>query len=163
MRVLEAAEAVAIVILMVAIFFVVLAQIVWRYILESPLTWTEEVAQLCLVFLVFIVSARVMSQRRHITVRLMDVWLGSSGRWALEIFALGVVIVGSVVFVIAGLGTTVDRMELSLPATGWPAGLPLVASLIGFALMAIHAAVNLWSLVRGGVSAWIEDTDQATV
>lgn len=77
----------------VAMGLCVLLQFVSRYLLNSSFTWTEEVASICLVLVVFIGSIACVRLDRHIQVDLLHNMLPESyARW-LRLFALTVVIV----------------------------------------------------------------------
>lgn len=47
------------------------AQVIWRYVLQSPLSWSEEVARLAMIWLTFIAASFVLATRQHIVVDLI--------------------------------------------------------------------------------------------
>ena len=49
--------------LMAAIAILTLAQVFWRYVLEQPLQWSEEVARYCFVWVTFLGAATLMRLR----------------------------------------------------------------------------------------------------
>lgn len=81
---------------------VVFASIFWRYVLNSPLDWTEEIASALMVTIVFAGAATCMSQRRHIGVDLFLAWMphrtrtyvAHASRWILFIVSFGLVLSG---------------------------------------------------------------------
>jgi TRAP-type transport system small permease protein len=150
LRVIVAVETAIVGLIAAGIFFVVLGQSFSRYFFDRPLTWGGEVAQLGLIWLTFTGAVLVMAKDRHVTVRLLGERLGIGGRKVLAIGAQLIVAAACAFMVFAGYDTTMDRMQLELPATGWPAGVQLIPSLAGFALMGFHALVNLWLTVRYG-------------
>jgi TRAP-type transport system small permease protein len=150
LRVSVAIESAIVGLLAAGIFAVVLGQSFSRYFFDRPLTWGGEVAQLGLIWITFIGAVLVMAKDRHVTVRIFGRALGLGGRRVLAIVSQLIVAAACVIFVVAGYDTTMDRMEIELPATGWPAGLQLIPSLAGFALMGFHALLNLWITMRYG-------------
>src|SRR5207245_6233485 len=54
---------------------VVFASVFWRYALNQPLDWVEEVASALMVTIVFCGAATCMSHSRHIGVDLFLAWL----------------------------------------------------------------------------------------
>src|SRR4051794_20209837 len=61
---------------------VVFAQVVFRYALELPLSWSEELARYLLIYMTFIGSALLIGEKGHITVDVLVQKLPPSiGRW----------------------------------------------------------------------------------
>lgn len=56
--------------LIAALFLVLNLQIFTRYVLGSPLSWTEEVARYLFVWMVFIGSAAAMLDRSHVAIEM---------------------------------------------------------------------------------------------
>ena len=54
--------------LMTALIFCVFAQVIFRFVLENPLAWTEELARFILVWLTFLGAAYAMSLKAHISI-----------------------------------------------------------------------------------------------
>lgn len=62
-RLLAAAEKAVIGGLMVAITFLTLIQVIWRYGFNQPITWSEEVSRYCFVWVTFIGAATLLRLR----------------------------------------------------------------------------------------------------
>jgi len=45
--------------------------VIWRYVLQSPLSWSEEVARLAMIWLTFIAAGFVSAKHQHIAVDLI--------------------------------------------------------------------------------------------
>jgi TRAP-type C4-dicarboxylate transport system permease small subunit len=83
--------------LFLAIFALVLAQIVWRYGLGSPLVWSEEVARYLYVWVAFLGWAVAARRGSHIAIQALADRVPAAARRALErgalsltaLFALG--------------------------------------------------------------------------
>jgi TRAP-type C4-dicarboxylate transport system permease small subunit len=62
-----------------------LLQVFFRYALNAPLMWTEELARLMCVLTTYFGSVGVLSAREHIRVDMIDGLLGRRGRDAMSI------------------------------------------------------------------------------
>jgi C4-dicarboxylate transporter DctQ subunit len=160
-RLLVALESIAVVAMIAAILAIATIQVVSRYVFNTSVQWTEELAQLCLVWLVFIAAGLVSSQDAHVTIRVLGGALGPRGRRLLAGFAYLAVILSSAVLIWLGTGPMLARMKLPLPASHWPAGLHYLGVLMGFTLILFHTAVNLWILLRGGYREAPEDVEDS--
>lgn len=47
------------------------AQVIWRYVLQTPLSWSEEIARLAMIWLTFIAASFVSAKHQHIAVDLI--------------------------------------------------------------------------------------------
>ena len=162
-RVLRSLEAVVVVALIVAILVIATIQVISRYVLNVSAQWTEEIAQLALLWLVFLSAGLVSASDGHVTIRILGGLLGRRGRRFLAGTAYVAVIASAVALIIVGFEPTVARLGLPLPATRWPAGLTYVGVLIGFGLIALHTTINLWILLRGRYQEAPEDIEEAII
>ena len=141
---------------LVAIFTLVVLQVLQRYLPGGGWAWTGEVARLALVWLAFILSGYLMAIDRHITIQLADYFLPPR--------ALGVLLL----FVHVVVGATCLAMAYSIydlvatdigqrtPAAEIPLVWVYVVPLVGFVLTALRAVLaivvadvpQLWG--RGG-------------
>jgi TRAP-type C4-dicarboxylate transport system permease small subunit len=160
-RLLVLVESIAVVALLLAILAITTIQVVSRYVLNISVQWTEELAQLALVWLVFIGAGLVSAQDGHVTLRVFGKFLGARGRRLLAGLAYVAVIASAGALIWLGIGPTLARMKLPLPGSHWPAGLHYVAVLTGFALTLVHTSVNLWILIRGGYREAPEDIESS--
>lgn len=137
--------------LVAALFFFVLAQVVSRYVFGRPLVWSEELARFTLVWLTFVGAAFVMAYRRHIVVSFFKL---SDRAWlALETISSVVMITVALVVLPAGVEFVQSNVGVVSPAAGVPLGWIKASALVGFALLAIHVAVNLVVAFRYGREA----------
>src|SRR5437870_13216588 len=70
-----------------AIIAILSAQIFFRYVLNSSIVWSEEVATWCLVWLVFIGAAAIMRRWDHVQIPILIQKLPLRSRPAVIIFA----------------------------------------------------------------------------
>lgn len=129
--------------LLVVILGVTFAQVMARFLFNSPFSWSDELARYSYVWLTFIASAAVMSQRGHITVEVGDARMPRRVRIGLNIIGMAVVVVASGML-IAG---SVEFLEHR--ASGYSTGLGIPMSLfygvvaVGVVLIGLHALINI--------------------
>lgn len=134
--------------LLVAMFVVIMLQVVTRYVFSNPLSWTEELARFLLVWLTFLSAGYVMSRRLHITVDILVARLGRRGTVFVDTFALLVVVVAAASMAIAGVGIAQSAANLLAPATRLPMTVVYGAAVVGFGLIFLHGMTNLFVNLR---------------
>jgi TRAP-type C4-dicarboxylate transport system permease small subunit len=137
-------ENVVIGLLLSAIVLVILAQVVFRYVLSQPLSWSTEVATGLMLYVAFIGFAIGVRDNAHVALNLFERRLTDRGRRVVRIVEL--VFLGGVLLAL-GIGTVQYISEQSDVTT--PVGLPLwtilLAIPIGSALGIVHAIAEIIS------------------
>lgn len=110
--------------LMVLMVLIVFVNVVLRYVFDSGIVWSEEVALLLAVWFIFIAMGLGVKQKLHIHITLFPAeripkWLNIAF-WRLRDL---VVIAVGVVMLIYGSILVKFTMKSIMPATEWPAGL----------------------------------------
>lgn len=148
MRWLVRAEKGAAVGLMVVLLFFSFAQVVARFVFDSPFTWTDELARFSYVWMTFIAAAAVMAQRGHITVELGDEKLPSIVKTGLNVFGSLAVFASCLALAIGAFPMLLDSAAGSSTAMDIP--LPIFYGIVYVALLLIglHAAINVIQLLR---------------
>jgi TRAP-type C4-dicarboxylate transport system permease small subunit len=118
---------------------IVFVSVVFRYVLNSPLAWTEELASLLFAWLTFVGAYRAARYRSHIAIDTLVIFLPASFRRALSRFVDVGVILLLAVFVWQGVRLTITTWSLEFPAMEISRGylylsLPVGACLMGLAL-----------------------------
>lgn len=92
----EAGKA-AIALAMAAIVLVTLAAVWWRYVLNSPISWIEQVSNMLFIWMVFVGAAILYRQKLHIAVDFALAWvpdrLKEAANWAIEGMNLAFILV----------------------------------------------------------------------
>ena len=99
----EAASAVA----FAAMFLLFLAGVFTRYVLNSPLVWSDELIMIVFLWMVFLTEAFVITEREQVTFDGIYDFLGERGRRVIQ--ALGALVI-AVIFLIA-LPTVFDYVR----------------------------------------------------
>ncbi|MEC5423391.1 TRAP transporter small permease [Virgibacillus sp. C22-A2] len=128
---------------LLAIVIVVLMQIIFRYALNQPLVWSEEVARLLFIWLVFLGSALALQEQKHLTVEyFFDKF---SEKWKKHIIKLQQIII--IVFLLAviygGVLIVSSTISMILPGSQIPMffyhiALPVAGTLMIFLLFTKH-------------------------
>lgn len=134
-----------------ATLVVITAQIVWRYVFNDSLTWTEELARYLFVWITFVGMALAIRDRTHIRVTLVVDQLPARLRRWLDMAQLALVTLFLCLLVGVGFQWVWLNTDAVTPALGMPlayicyVALPL-ASLWGI----FHAGRRFVRLMRSG-------------
>lgn len=148
MRTITAAERALTVSLIIALFVLMLLEVIARYVFDSPLRWSAELARFALVGAVFLGSTFTMSEDSHLQV---DVTAGrASPRLERRLGVISAIITASISALIAVAGVQYIQATSGrrAPSTGlslnWPNGVITGA----FVLMCVHSALKAFNLIK---------------
>lgn len=131
---------------------VIAVQIFMRYVMDSSLSWSEELARYCFIWLVYLGISFGVKKQRHMSVDVVPLLL--KGKWKIAVRMIGnILFLAFAVFAIFyGYEVTMKLLtwgQLS-PALDLPVGFVYLAGPIGMGLTAIrliqqlvHQASNL--------------------
>jgi TRAP-type C4-dicarboxylate transport system permease small subunit len=122
-----------------------------RFILRQPLSWTEEVILVCMVWLCFLGASVATKHNEHIFIDFVVTLVPRRLAKAMQI--LSMLLVGGVLLILVWQGALlVERtQEVTTIALGIPTMYMYAAIPISALLMSIHNARNLISTLRGRV------------
>jgi len=141
--------------LLVAMFVLIVIQVISRYLFEHPFSWTEELARYAMIWMIFVASVHLTSTGEHIVITLIDnIVPAAAVKW---VIALSYLIVASACLVLMVPGWTfVSRMFMATsPAMSIPMGWVYLASLSGMFLIMIQSLVNIILIARGRIDGSI--------
>jgi TRAP-type transport system small permease protein len=162
LRALVTVERFASVVLLLAILGIMAAQVVARYVLDSPIPWSEELAKFALIWLAFVAAAAVMAEGRHMTVDVVPTLLGPRGALALETLVSILILGVCAAFLPAGVQFIQQLSGVRSPAMQIPMSWWYSAAVAGFALLAFHTVVNLVMAFRRKAPLWRENKQSST-
>jgi TRAP-type C4-dicarboxylate transport system permease small subunit len=143
-------------ILFIFFFICVLLQVLFRYVFQIPLTWSEEAARYLNMWAVFIGAAIGVHRRDHLRVDLIDRWLGkvsSRTRMAFYAFVTMLSSVSMVALLIGGAIMTRTSWDVELTMIPLPQGVLYLAAVFSSGLMTLFFLRQLASegiaLARG--------------
>lgn len=136
---------VLLVIVLAMMSLVVFAQVIFRYVLELPLFWTEEFARYCLVWASLLGAGVAFKRAEHIAVNFLTERFLPGRKSLITSFLVDVLILIILAIILWGGITLVmmTRSQIS-PALRIPMALPYLAIPIGAAVMIIHQAAILY-------------------
>jgi TRAP-type C4-dicarboxylate transport system permease small subunit len=136
---------IAVFVIMVAMAFDVLIEVVFRYVLLLPIFWTEEFARYCLVWSSLLAAGIALKRGQHIAVAFITEKLPQRIRMAAALG--GEILVAAMVAVIFWGGiylVMLTRHQLS-PAMRLPMSLPYMAIPTGAAVMLFHVLTSIYN------------------
>jgi TRAP-type C4-dicarboxylate transport system permease small subunit len=134
----------ALIVVLSVMALVVFLQVIFRYVLDLPLFWTEEFARYCLVWASLLGAAVAMKRGQHLAVTICMDRLPPGAHRVLSVVARLSVIVILAVIVVGGIQLVLlTRAQIS-PALRVPMSIPYLAVPVGAAIMLFHAIVFLF-------------------
>ena len=150
-------------ILLLTILGTMSAQVVARYVLHAPISWSEEWARFALIWLAFLAAAFVMAEGQHIAVDLVSQRLSPRGRRLLECVSNTVVVFTCLLLLTGGFRFVWRVGLVDSPALGIPRSYWYGAASTGLGLIALHGIVNVIAVLRGSRPAPLEPPADAPV
>jgi len=149
MKALDRFLFVAIGLLLAAMVVDVAIQVFFRYVIENPPTWTEELARFLFAWQIFLGAGLAFGRGSHIVVDALLVVLPSRGRRLLAV-GTGVIVLGFVA-VLVWLGIRMVQLTSDTYSTAMHLNMGVVyASLpFGAAISAAYVMIHLVDTVRG--------------
>lgn len=119
------------VLLMGTMGLIAFAAVFFRFILHSPLTWSEESARYMMVWVTFMGAGLAMKRRRHIGITFVVDRLPEKIRLAVNTLAEAVIIVFMAIVVWQGVSLMIQLRTQTSPAMGFPMVIPYLAIPLG--------------------------------
>jgi TRAP-type C4-dicarboxylate transport system permease small subunit len=142
-------EYVLFVLLAVAVLAVAM-QIFMRFVLGSSLTWSEELARYCFIWLIYVGIAYGVKKNRHITLDIVYDVLSEKAKKVMLLtscllfgcFAIAVIYYGQVVV------SQIATYSQKSPAMGLNMAYVYAAAPFGMVLAFIRLVQNIWNLIK---------------
>ncbi|MGH6762071.1 MAG: TRAP transporter large permease subunit [Phyllobacterium sp.] len=135
-------------ILLVLIISLLLAGVISRYVFSIPVVWIDEAASISFLWLAMLGSAIAIDRSEHLRLTLLVNMLPDRKREFAQ--TLGLVLIAT--FLIALLRPAVEyahqEMDITSAALNIPVGYRVSAIALGFALMLVLIASQLWKSAR---------------
>jgi len=138
------------VLLFAAILIVMILQVVFRYALNSPLTWTEELARILYIWACYLGAPVALRRGNHVTIvfvaerlpGLLSRFVGLAIQGMSLIFFCALTVLGTI---LAMKSHSIEAITLPIPWSVIYAAAPLSA-----VLMILQSLAGGWGLLRGG-------------
>ena len=126
------------------ISFLVIMQVTFRFVINSPLPWPEELSRLVFIYLVFIGGAASSRSQTHISIDLLDNMLPPNRiRFFFDLVRNMLTFIVLVATAYGAVAILPNIGLMRLPATGLPMTLMIFPILIGSVLMMFWTARHL--------------------
>lgn len=127
-------------------------QVIFRYLLNHPLFWSEELSRYCFVWIVFVGAAIATKQGAHIGVDYLVKKLPSRFKNYLRI-AINILIISFlVIIIIQSILVVIVNMSQYSPAIRIPMGLIYLAIPVGLSLMLGYIIIMNYKLLKSILS-----------
>ncbi|MDE4146570.1 TRAP transporter small permease [Phaeobacter gallaeciensis] len=142
----------AVVVLATGFIVALICQIVFRYIFNSPLSWSEELATFQFVWATLLAASYGVRAREHLRLTLLADALPQTPRVWLEAFCLCLVAVFGVFLVTNGWRLASLVWSNTSAAIGYPIGYLYLSVPISGALIALHSLSQAATVVAGSAN-----------
>jgi len=129
---------------------VTFSQVVFRYLLQAPLAWSEELARFLLMWMASLSAAYAFKTRSHFALRFVVDRFNPSVQRAIAAFVTLLVASFLVIFAYQSLRFTLEVRNMSAPATQMSMAVPYSSALVGSVLMLYYVIVNWWQDMSAG-------------
>lgn len=132
----------------VSLIFIILSilvilQVITRFVVDYPLSWTEEISKYLMVYIVFLGSALAMRDHQHIAIDFLPEVLGGKSKHRLTIIVLWISILFFAVLTYYGSILTVIVAGQASPTLQFSMSLAYAAIPLGSILMLLNAVAVL--------------------
>jgi TRAP-type C4-dicarboxylate transport system permease small subunit len=138
----------ALVLLLAAMVVTVSLQVATRYLFGLPLIWSEEVARLLFIALIFLGAAVLARKREHLAVTVLVDLLPDRGRHITDALANAIGLVCAYFLVQGGWATLAGEWNQRTPALQFPMGIIFSLILFSCSLLAAWLALNVLASLR---------------
>lgn len=149
LRVIRKVNDSVVVALFLAMTVTVLIQVFFRFVLQSPLRWTEELARYLMIWLVLMASAIAMRNHSHLQVDVLTSALPKGPKRTLT----GIVDILTIVFLCIMTWNGFKVVETTLAQTSPAMQVPMAAIYaafpVGGVLMILEQVLNFFKMLTG--------------
>ncbi|MEH0022994.1 MAG: TRAP transporter small permease [Desulfobacter sp.] len=133
--------------IMTAMLVVVSAQVWYRFVLNNPLAWSEELARYLFVWISFLGSAVGVRMRVHLGIDLIDKILTSGGRKVMTVLVNLLIQIFLVVVILWGIKILKVVQFQKSASMGIPMTWPYLAVPVGSGLMLLNSLRLTWDVL----------------
>ena len=130
------------------------AQIFCRYVLVSPLSWTDEAMRYAMVWVAFLAGSALVFRQEHMALSIFDAIRSRFLVWLLRAFVLVMIFGFAVLLILYGWPLAMRNARQLSPSAQMPLFYADLAVPVGGVLMAVYAA---WLLIFPKSAPVIED------
>ena len=130
-------------------FLIVILSMTFRVVIQIPASWTEELAQYTLIFLVFIGSAALMADDGHIQITILVDRLGKGFRRIFKVICRLFTLPFIVMFTLGAYRNMRMNWGVALPTVEWMTmGYMYLVLFLSGLMMTLYVLTNLYIAIR---------------
>jgi len=129
-------------------FACVLGQVFFRYFLDNPLTWSDELARYLFVWCAFLGWVIAARRRSHLAITMMQSRLSARPRAALVACAALAAVAFAIVLSYYGVRITLRNADVETPSLFFTIGVVYAIVPVAALAVALHAISDLVAAVR---------------
>ncbi len=134
---------------LVGLVAVTFAQVVFRYLLQAPLAWSEEVARFLLMWLAALGGAYAFKTRSHFALEFVTRRFSPDLQRAVGALATLAVVVFLGVFAYQALRFVLEVRDMESPATQVSMAIPYSSAFVG-SVLALYYVIRNWREDQAG-------------
>ena len=124
-------------------FISVLLQVFYRYVLQSPLTWTEEVARYSFIWTVLLGAAFAVRRKEHVVMEILFDRFPKSVQRYVTVMTNGIILISLMYLLPVSWSFFSFMKNVSAPTLNISWGFLFFAAPLSIALMTIHTFIWL--------------------
>lgn len=141
-----------------AMVILVCWQVITRYILKNPSTWSEELVSYLFAWMALLGASLVVGERGHMNIPIVVERMSPSIKKVLAIFAeIIAFLFATVILVYGGMQITNLAMGQMTSSLGVAVGVFYVVLPLSGILNMIYAILNIWDILKGNISLDMTD------
>ncbi len=134
--------------LLLGMTVVAFTQVVFRYVLHAPLSWSEELARFLLMWFGMLGAAYAFKTKSHFALEFLVKRCGGYLRRAIVVFTLVASSAFLIVFILKSFDLIRDAATQIAPGTQLPMAVPYSSAAVGGTLILYYVLRNGWSELR---------------
>ncbi len=155
-RALERAADWLLIAVFLLVFALILAQVVCRYVFNSPLVWSEELARLAFVWLAMLAWSLGSRRKSHIAITVFADMLPPGPRLALAVVMQLAIVAFATLLAWYGAVLTWRNLDLPTVTLGVPYAVLYAVVPVAAVAVALYAAAEIHGLIAAGRVAKVE-------
>lgn len=148
LRIVRKTNDVSVVILFVAMTITVLVQVFFRYVVQSPLRWTEEAARYLMIWLVLLGSGVAMRNKAHLQVDVLTSALPERPKRFFNTIVSILILTFLIIMTFYGFKVSIKTVLQTSPAMRLPMSLIYAAFPVGGILMIFETCVSFIEMLK---------------
>jgi TRAP-type C4-dicarboxylate transport system permease small subunit len=136
--------------ILLCMFAVTVLTVIFRGVLRIPASWSEDLAQLTFILLVFVGAAALMKDEGHIRINTLVERFGARGQRVIRVFGRLLAIPFLVLFAIGAWDNAVVNWDVELGTVEWiRVGHMYLALVLTSVIMIFYLAANIVRDLKG--------------